>query len=458
MKIAVAGTGYVGLVTGVALSEIGHNVTCVDIDEKKLEVMRNGISPIYEEGLEELMKKNKERLTYTSNYKEAYKDADVIIIGVGTPERKDGSANLDYVFGVSKQIAESIEKNCVVVVKSTVPIGTNDEVEKYINENVKDGIVVHVASNPEFLAQGTAVRDTLHASRIIIGTENKEAEEILKKMYEPLTKEPYNVPLLATNRRSAEMIKYASNDFLALKISYINEIANLCDALGANVEDVSKGMGLDSRIGNKFLNAGIGYGGSCFPKDTKALHFLSVQKGVELKTVKACIEVNESQKTVLFRKLKNDMKDLNSKTIAVLGLTFKPGTDDLREAPSIYNIELLLDAGANIKAYDPISIESFKKKISYKLENDGVTGTISYFDNIDDAIMNTDAVLIMTEWPEIRNYDLSKYEELMNNALIYDGRNCYNLTETDKYNITYNSIGRGKKGVTSIKCKKKMHN
>ena len=458
MKIAVAGTGYVGLVTGVALSEIGHNVTCVDIDEKKLEVMRSGISPIYEEGLEELMKKNKERLTYTSNYKEAYKDADVIIIGVGTPERKDGSANLDYVFGVSKQIAESIEKNCVVVVKSTVPIGTNDEVEKYINENVKDGIVVHVASNPEFLAQGTAVRDTLHASRIVIGTEDKEAEEILKKMYEPLTKEPYNVPLLATNRRSAEMIKYASNDFLALKISYINEIANLCDALGANVEDVSKGMGLDSRIGNKFLNAGIGYGGSCFPKDTKALHFLSVQKGVELKTVKACIEVNESQKTVLFRKLKNDMKDLNGKTIAVLGLTFKPGTDDLREAPSIYNIELLLDAGVNIKAYDPISIESFKKKISYKLEDDGVTGTISYFNNIDDTIMNADAVLIMTEWPEIKNYDLSKYEELMNNALIYDGRNCYKLSDIANYNITYKSIGRAYHNDSYTKRKKKLHN
>ncbi len=458
MKIAVAGTGYVGLVTGVALAEIGHNVTCVDIDEKKLEVMRNGISPIYEEGLEELMKKNKERLTYTSNYKEAYKDADVIIIGVGTPERKDGSANLDYVFGVSKQIAESLEKDCVVVVKSTVPIGTNDEVEKYINENVKDGILVHVASNPEFLAQGTAVRDTLHASRIVIGTENKEAEEILKKMYEPLTKEPYNVPLLATNRRSAEMIKYASNDFLALKISYINEIANLCDALGANVEDVSKGMGLDSRIGNKFLNAGIGYGGSCFPKDTKALHFLSVQKGVELKTVKACIEVNESQKTVLFRKLKNDIKDLNGKTIAVLGLTFKPGTDDLREAPSIYNIELLLDAGANIKAYDPISIESFKKKISYKLEDDGVTGTITYFDNIDNAIMNADAVLIMTEWPEIKNYDLSKYEELMNNALIYDGRNCYKLSDIANYNISYKSIGRAYHSKSIPKIKKKLHN
>lgn len=449
MKIAVAGTGYVGLVTGVALAEIGHNVTCVDIDEKKLEVMRNGISPIYEEGLEELMKKNKERLTYMSNYKEAYKEADVIIIGVGTPERKDGSANLDYVFGVSKQIAESIEKDTVVVVKSTVPIGTNDEVEKYINDNVKAGINVYVASNPEFLAQGTAVRDTLHASRIVIGTENKQAEEILKKMYEPLTKEPYNVPLLSTNRRSAEMIKYASNCFLALKISYINEIANLCDALGADIEDVSKGMGYDTRIGNKFLNAGIGYGGSCFPKDTKALHYLSVQKGVETKTIKAGIEVNENQKTILFRKLKNDFNDLNGKVVAVLGLTFKPGTDDLREAPSIYNIELLLDAGANIKAYDPISIESFKKKISSK--------NISYYDNIDETIKDADAVLIMTEWPEIKNYDLSKYEELMNNPLIYDGRNCYSLSEISKYNIIYNSVGRSNINGFNLNRKKKIH-
>lgn len=442
MKIAVAGTGYVGLVTGVALSNIGHNVTCVDIDEKKIETMKKSISPIYEQGLEELMQKNSERLTYTTDYKSAYKNAEVIIIGVGTPERKDGSANLDYVYGVCKQIAESVERDVVVVVKSTVPIGTNDEVEKYLKDNVKEGININVASNPEFLAQGTAVRDTLYASRIVIGTECKEAEEVLKKMYEPLTKEPYNVPLLSTNRRSAEMIKYASNDFLALKISYINEIANLCEKLGANIEDVSKGMGFDSRIGNKFLNAGIGYGGSCFPKDTKALHYLSTMVGAELKTVKSCVEVNENQRIKLYEKLLSDLGNLQGKKIAVLGLTFKPGTDDLREAPSIYNIELLLDAGAEIKAYDPISIDSFKKKISYKLEDDGVIGSISYFTDIDSTIMDTEAVLIMTEWPEIKNYDISKYEELMEVPRIYDGRNCYNLSNIENYNIYYNSIGR----------------
>lgn len=440
MKIAVAGTGYVGLVTGVALANIGHNVTCVDIDENKIEIMKKGISPIYEAGLEELMQKNSERLNYTTDYKNAYKDADVIIIGVGTPERKDGSANLDYVYGVCKQIAESVEKDCVVVIKSTVPIGTNDEIEKYLKENVKEGLKINVASNPEFLAQGTAVRDTLYASRIVIGTENEEAKETLIKMYEPLTKEPYNVPLLATNRRSAEMIKYASNDFLALKISYINEIANLCEKLGANIEDVARGMGYDSRIGNKFLNAGIGYGGSCFPKDTKALHWLSVSEGVELKTIKACIEVNKNQKIRLYQKLLEDLKQLKGKNVAVLGLTFKPGTDDLREAPSIDNIELLLDAGVHVRAYDPISIESFKKKISYKVENDGTTGTIEYFNSIDEAITGADAALIMTEWPEIKNYEVNNYKKLMKTPRVYDGRNCYSLDKTK--DIIYKSIGR----------------
>lgn len=440
MKIAVAGTGYVGLVTGVALAHIGHNVSCVDVDEKKVELMKSGKSPIFEKDLEELMLKNKDRIEYTTNYKEAYKNAEVIIIGVGTPERADGSANLDYVYSVCKQIAESLENDCVVVVKSTVPIGTNDNIEDYLRKNVKNNIYIYVASNPEFLAQGTAVRDTLYASRIVIGTEDDKAKEILTKMYEPLTKEPYNVPFLATNRRSAEMIKYASNDFLALKISYVNEIANLCEKLGANIEDVTKGMGLDSRIGNKFLNAGIGYGGSCFPKDTKALHWLSVSEGVELKTVKACIEVNKMQKIKLFEKLHNDIPNLKGKSIAILGLTFKPGTDDLREAPSIDNIILLLDAGAHVKAYDPVGINNFKKKISYKLEQDGVVGTIEYFDNIDETIKNVDAVLIMTEWPEIKNYDINKFKKLMKKPLVYDGRNCYSLNETT--GIIYKSIGR----------------
>lgn len=442
MKIAVAGTGYVGLVTGVALAHIGHDVTCVDVDEEKVKKMSQGISPIYEEGLEELMKEDKERLTYTTNYKEAYKDKDVIFIGVGTPERADGSANLDYVYKVCEQIAESVNKDCVVVVKSTVPIGTNDKVEEYLRKNVKPGIKIYVASNPEFLAQGTAVRDTLHASRIVVGTNHRVPERIMRKLYSPLTKKPYKVPYLSMNRCSAEMVKYASNDFLALKISYINEIANFCEKVGANIEDVTKGMGYDSRIGNKFLNAGIGYGGSCFPKDTKALHWLSKELERELKTVSACIEVNKRQKIILYEYLKELLIDLENKNIGVLGLTFKPGTDDLREAASIDNVELLLDSGANVKAYDPISTEKFKEKIKLFVDEDKVVEKINYYTDIDDTIKDCDAVLILTEWPQIKEYDLNKYEELMKNPLVLDGRNCYNLKDVEKTKVKYLSIGR----------------
>ena len=441
MKIAVAGTGYVGLVTGVALAHIGHNVTCVDVDKEKIDKMKKGISPIYEQDLEKLMREDSDRLDYTLDYKRAYKASDVIIIGVGTPEREDGSANLDYVHSVCEQIAESLEKDCVVVLKSTVPIGTNDEIEKKLNSEVKKGIKVYVASNPEFLSQGTAVHDTLYASRIVVGTENEIAADVMQKMYEPLTKEPYNVPYLHTSRRSAEMIKYASNDFLALKISYINEIANLCKKLGANIEDVAKGMGYDSRIGNKFLKAGIGYGGSCFPKDTKALHWLGQIEGVELETIQACISVNKKQKLVLFNELLNDFNGhIEGKTISVLGLTFKPGTDDLRDAPSIDNVSMLLDYGAHVKAFDPISTDSFKKKINFKLADDGVKGTIAFFDNIDETIKDADAVMIMTEWPEIVNYDVKQYKKLMKKPRVYDGRNCYNLKDTK--DIIYSSIGR----------------
>ena len=270
MKIAVAGTGYVGLVTGVCLASKGHEVTCVDVDEKKLAVLHAGRTPIYEPGLQKLMEENRERLTFTSDYRQAYRDAEVIFIGVGTPEKKDGSANLTYVYKVAKQIAGSVNRDCVVVVKSTVPIGTNDKIEAYIKAHQTEDVKIWVASNPEFLSQGTAVRDTLHASRIVIGAENPEAARILEEVYKDF--EAYK---LVTNRRSAEMIKYASNDFLALKISYVNEIANLCEIVGANIQDVTKGMGFDARIGDRFLNAGIGYGGSCFPKDTKALSWLA---------------------------------------------------------------------------------------------------------------------------------------------------------------------------------------
>lgn len=434
MKVAVAGTGYVGLVTGVVLAHVGHDVTCVDVDEKKIKIMQEGISPIYEDGLEELMQQNKNKLTYTTDYKKAYSDVDIIFIGVGTPEKADGSANLDYIYIVAKQIAETITRDCVVVIKSTVPIGTNDAVEKYIRENAKSNIKVYVASNPEFLAQGTAVRDTLYASRIVVGTEHRYPERLIRKLYSPLTKKPYKIPYLSMNRRSAEMVKYASNDFLALKISYINEIANFCEKVGANIEDVTKGMGYDSRIGNKFLNAGIGYGGSCFPKDTKALHWLSRELNSELKTVKACIEVNKSQKIKLFEMFREDNENnLNGRNVTLLGVTFKPGTDDLRESPSIDMTKLLLEYGAKVTVYDPVGLPNFRKLFGSK---------VIYEENIDNAIRNQDAVFILTEWKEIKEYALSNYKTLMKKPIVYDGRNCYSLEDADKNDLIYKSIGR----------------
>lgn len=430
LKIVVAGTGYVGLVTGACLSEVGHNVTCVDIDENKVAMMREGISPIYEPGLDELLKRNHDegRLNFTTDYKNAYKDADVVFIGVGTPEREDGSANLDYVFAVCKQIAENVENNCLVVVKSTVPIGTNDRVEAYLKEFAVNDVEIEVASNPEFLAQGTAVPDTLHASRIVIGVESKRAEETLRSIYER-----FNQPIVVTNRRSAEMIKYASNDFLALKISFMNEMANVCEIVGANIEDVAKGMSYDKRIGDKFLNAGLGYGGSCFPKDTKALHWLANDSGYEIKTIKATIEVNENQKYKLFRKAKQRFGSLKGKKVAVLGLTFKPGTDDLREAPSIPNIRRLLDEGAEIVAYDPVGINNFKKKFPTE---------ITYVNKPEETLKDADMAFIFTEWKEIKEISLDTYKALMKTPVIYDGRNCYGLEEVKNSHVDYYSVGR----------------
>jgi len=428
-RIVVAGTGYVGLVTGACLAELGHNVTCVDVVKEKIELMKKGISPIYEPGLSELMQKNSARLDYTTDYASAYKSANVIFIAVGTPEQEDGSANLNYVRTVSKEIAESIENDCVIVVKSTVPIGTNDEVERFIKENLKNDVKVSIASNPEFLSQGSAVKDTLHAKRIVLGVEDDWAKDVLVDVYKG-----FEQPFVITNRRSAEMVKYASNDFLALKISYINEIANMCELVGANVEDVTKGMSYDTRIGKEFLKSGIGFGGACFPKDTKALYNqASSEFGYEMQTIKAAIDVNARQKTKLFFEAKKRFGAFDDLNVAILGLTFKPFTDDLREAPSVDNINMLLKNGAKIKAYDPIGTENAKRIFKDAIE---------YKTSIEETIKDANVVFIMTEWKEIVEFDVRKYTELMKEPVVYDGRNCYDVQTMKDNNIEYISIGR----------------
>lgn len=428
VKIAVAGTGYVGLVTGVCLAKYGHSVVCVDVDPQKILLLQTGVSPIYEPELQELMTDHRDKLTFTTSYETAYKDADVIFIGVGTPERADGSADLTYVYEAAKQIAKSVTRDCVVVIKSTVPIGTTDKLDEWIQSHRKHPVEVKVASNPEFLSQGRAVQDTLYPSRIVIGVEDEKAEQVVREVYQH-----FHAPLVITNRKSAEMIKYASNDFLALKISFINEIANLCERIGADVEDVAKGMGFDSRISPEFLQAGIGYGGSCFPKDTKALHWLANFHDYEFKTVKAAIDVNEAQKIKLLKKVRRYFPSLRGLTVAVLGLTFKPETDDLREAPALVNIPLMLEDGATIKVWDPVAIPHVKKR--YPTE-------ITYCSSIDEALSEADVCFIFTEWNAVKKFPLKRYSELMRTPIVLDGRNCYCLEDVKKEKMIYDSIGR----------------
>ena len=431
MKIAIAGTGYVGLVTGVCLAHIGiHDIVCVDIDEERINTLRDGRSPIYENGLDDMLKEviKKEKISFTTDIKKAYKDAECIFIAVGTPERSDGSANLEYIKKVSKEIANNIEKDCLVVIKSTVPCGTNDFIEGYIKKNLKNNVWMEVASNPEFLAQGTAVYDTLNANRLVIGTQSKKAEDILRNVYQG-----FEMPIVSTDRSSAEMIKYASNDFLALKISYMSDIANLCEIVGANIDDVSYGMSFDDRIGSKFLRAGIGYGGSCFPKDTKALHWLSNSNGYELKTISAAIEVNEAQKLKLIKKSDEDIDSYDGIKAAVLGVTFKPGTDDLREAPSIVNINSLIERGADVYIYDPVGMNNAKKIFGNQ---------VKYCDDYKDAIKDASICFIMTEWDEIKNISPDEFIKLMKEVRIYDGRNCYDIDSMDREGVSYYSIGR----------------
>ncbi|MBT2602691.1 UDP-glucose/GDP-mannose dehydrogenase family protein [Peribacillus frigoritolerans] len=431
MKIAVLGTGYVGLSTGVCLSEIGHNVICIDTDEQKIISLRQGISPIYEPGLENLLIQNAAagRLLFTTSHREALNGAEIIIIAVGTPQMEDGGADLSYIVQAAKDIAANLVQSSVVVIKSTVPVGTNDFIKSIIEEHCNESVTFNMVSNPEFLRQGSAVMDTMQADRIIIGSENDEAAKKVQEMYRPL-----NVPFILTSIRSAEMIKYASNAFLATKISFINEVANLCGVVGADVKDVAKGMGKDKRIGEAFLQPGIGYGGSCFPKDVKALLHTANLNGVHFSLLKETVAINDFQQELLVTKAINRLGDLKGKKVAMLGLAFKPETDDMREAPSIKIARSLTKLGAEVVAYDPVAVDNAKNILG---------DTIRFASTVREAAVNADAVFIVTEWKEFRLLDLKTLMTTMRRPIVFDGRNCL---EEDRIRackkIEYYPIGR----------------
>jgi UDPglucose 6-dehydrogenase len=429
VRISVAGTGYVGLVTGVCLAEIGHKVTCVDIDVKKVALLNKGVSPIYEPGLEELMKKNVQtgRLAFTADSSSAYGESEIIFIAVGTPENEDGSANLTYVEAAAVQIAEQIQNDVIIVVKSTVPVGTNEHILEIVNQHKLPSIHAEVASNPEFLREGSAIHDTFHGDRIVIGSRSVIAGDTLEEIYRPL-----GIPVVRTDIRSAEMIKYAANAFLATKISFINEIANICEKLGADIEDVAEGIGKDARIGSQFLKAGIGYGGSCFPKDTKALVQLAGNVQHKFDLLNSVITVNNRQPLKLIKSAKKHLGSLEGKKIALLGLAFKPNTDDVREAASLVIAKELVKKGAVVTGYDPIALNEARKVLKE---------SITYSDNLAEAITNADAAFIVTEWDEVRTVPMNIYLEKMNTPILIDGRNIYQLRDIPEW-MTYVSVGR----------------
>lgn len=433
----MVGTGYVGLVSGTCFAEAGVNVTCIDIDEKKIEQLNLGYIPIYEPGLEKLVKKNTAsgRLKFSVDLANNLQDVQVVFSAVGTPPDEDGSADLSYVLQVAKEVGQNMTDYLVFVTKSTVPIGTAEKVKDVINEELRNRgktIEFDVASNPEFLKEGSAVQDFMKPDRIVIGVESERTEKIMKRLYKPFVLNGH--PIIFMDVPSAEMTKYAANSMLATKISFMNDIANLCEIVGADVTNVRKGIGSDSRIGNKFLYAGIGYGGSCFPKDVKALIKTAEEQKYSLEILKAVENVNERQKSVLFNKLYAYYKgNLKNKNIAIWGLAFKPNTDDMREAPSLVLINKLLNAGAKVIAYDPAAINESKRIIG---------DAIVYVENKSGVLKDADALILVTEWNEFRVPDYNKMKNLMRNKLVIDGRNIYNSVEMKENGFEYIGIGR----------------
>lgn len=437
MNISIVGTGYVGLVSGACLAETGAVVNCIDVNQAKIDSLNNGIMPIYEPGLEDIVKRNvqKERLFFKTKLSEVVNDSDAIFIAVGTPPDEDGSADLKYVLGVAREIGQNINNYTVIVTKSTVPVGTAKKVKAAIQDELNKrgtNVAFDVASNPEFLKEGNAVDDFLKPDRIVIGVESEQAEKVLKRLYKPFVLNGH--PIIVMDITSSEMTKYAANSMLATKISFINDIANLCEIVGADINLVRKGIGSDSRIGNKFLYPGVGYGGSCFPKDVQALIKTAKDYNYDLQVLQAVEAVNKHQKTVLFHKLYNYYGgDLKGKTIAMWGLSFKPETDDMREAPSLALIEKLLEAGANVQAYDPIAMHESQRILGDK---------IKYCKDMYEALIGADALAVVTEWSEFRLPNFKVMAKLMNDKVLFDGRNIFDTEQLLEFDFKYFSIGK----------------
>ena len=431
-KIAVVGTGYVGLVTGTCFAETGNQVICIDIDADKVEKMKNGIIPIYEPNLDTIFDRNisAKRLSFTTSLEDGIKDAEIIFLALPTPPGEDGSADLSYILGVAEQLGKLITEYKVIVDKSTVPVGTAEKVHAVIAKNAQ--VDFAVVSNPEFLREGFAVSDFMKPDRVIIGTRDERARKVMESLYRPFVRQ--GNPIYFMDEKSAELTKYAANSFLATKITFMNEVANFCELVGADVDQVRVGIGSDTRIGKRFLFPGIGYGGSCFPKDVKALVKSGEDLNFKFEILSAVLKVNQEQKTILFPKIKNFFRgDLSGKKIAVWGLAFKPDTDDIREASALFMIEALLDAGANISAYDPEAMPNVKNSLGAKID---------YASDEYSALSGADALLICTEWGIFRNPDFTRMKSLMKDAVLFDGRNLFEIGEMNDKGFYYCSIGR----------------
>lgn len=433
MQLAIIGTGYVGLVTGTCFAETGNNVVCIDINEEKINQLKNGKSPIYEPGLDVLLERNikEKRLEFTTSLEQGIKDAQVIFLALPTPPGKDGAADLQFVLSVADQLSTLIKSYKVIVNKSTVPVGTAEKVTEVLAQKL-DRALFDVVSNPEFLREGVAVEDFLKPDRVVIGTSSERAKKLMDELYQPFVRQ--GNPIFFMDERSAEMTKYAANSYLAMRISFMNEMANLCEKVGANVDWVRVGMGSDSRIGKRFLFPGVGYGGSCFPKDVKALAQTAREMDYDFQLVNTVMKVNDQQKTILGRKVKEYFgSDLSGRTFAIWGLAFKPETDDIREAPALELIDELVNAGAQLRVFDPEAMNNVKAIFGDKI----IYATDQY-----DALSNTDALIIVTEWSEFRNPNFDRISELLNHPAIFDGRNVYTLEKMHELGFYYESIGR----------------